>query len=296
MITIENEFLSIQIKEKGAELAKIYNKIDSFDYLWSGDSQYWGRQAPVLFPIIGKLNQDAYTIEEKEYTMSQHGFARDFNFELVDQGENYAHFCLTDNEQTQMVYPFQFKLEINYTLEGKELAVQYKVKNLSETGTMPFALGAHPGFNVPLNDTGVFSDYNLTFEPALTNPIKVVEIDDGPFPFITGKNKEFALIKENVFGLDYKNFDNGLLILDEDVNTVTLSSPLSQNKITLEVSDFPYLTLWTLENKQAPFLCIEPFYGLPDQIGKIGDLSNKKGNCILDPLDTKKMQFSMTFE
>ena len=80
------------------------------------------------------------------------------------------------------------------------------------------------------------------------------------------------------------------------MNTVTLSSPLSKNSIALEVSDFPYLTLWTLENKQAPFLCIEPFYGLPDQIGEIGDLYNKKGNCILDPLDTKKMHFSMTFE
>ena len=296
MIAIENEYLSINIKEKGAELAKVYNKADGFDYLWSGDSNYWGRHAPVLFPIIGKLNQDTYTVEEKEYTMSQHGFARDFDFKLVDQSENHARFRLTDNEQTQIMYPFKFNLEINYVLEGKKLAVEYAVENLSETNKMPFALGAHPGFNVPLNDTGIFSDYNLTFEPALKNTVQVLEIDDGPFPFITGKNKDLTLTNENVLDLDYKTFDNGLLILDEVVNTVTLSSSLSKNSIALEVSDFPYLTLWTLENKQAPFLCIEPFYGLPDQIGEIGDLYNKKGNCILDPLDTKKMHFSMTFE
>lgn len=296
MITIENEYLSINIKEKGAELAKIYNKVDAIDYLWSGDNQYWGRHAPVLFPIIGKLNQDAYTVEEKKYVMSQHGFARDFDFELVNQDENNALFRLVDNEQTQKMYPFQFKLEINYFLEGKKLTVQYNVENLSETNKMPFALGAHPGFNVPLNDTGVFSDYNLTFEPPLRNSVQILEIDDGPFPFITGNNKDLVLTKENTLGLDYKTFDNGLLILDEVVNNVTLSSPLSKNSITLEVSDFPYLTLWTVENKQAPFLCIEPFYGLPDQIGKIGDLYDKKGNCILDPLDNKKIQFSMTFE
>lgn len=296
MITIENKYLSINIKEKGAELAKVYNKVDNFDYLWSGDSQYWGRHAPVLFPIIGKLNQDAYTVEGKQYTMSQHGFARDFDFELVSQSESNALFRLTDNEQTKEMYPFQFKLEINYVLEGKKLAVQYDVKNLSKINKMPFSLGAHPGFNIPLNSAGAFSDYNLTFEPVLRNSVKLLEIDDGPFPFITGKNKDLALTTDNVLGLNYKTFDNGLLIFDEAVHNVTLSSPLSKNSISLEVSDFPYLTLWTAENKQAPFLCIEPFYGLPDQIGNVGNLYDKKGNFILAPLDNKKMQFSMTFE
>lgn len=296
MITIENKYLSISIKEKGAELAKVFNKIEAFDYLWTGDSQYWGRHAPVLFPIIGKLNDDAYTIEQKEYTMTQHGFARDFDFELVNQSDSQAQFRLTANEETKKMYPFEFKLMITYILEEKNLVVQYHVENLSEVNKMPFALGAHPGFNVPLNNKGTFSDYNLSFEPALNNPLQILEIDDGPFPFITGRNKDLALSKDNVLALDYPTFDDGLLIIDEAVDRVILSSPLSENSITLEVSDFPYLTLWTIENKQAPFLCIEPFYGLPDQIGKIGDLHDKKGNCILSPLDTKKMQFSMTFE
>jgi len=296
VITIENDYLSIAIKEKGAELAKVYNKVDTFNYLWTGDSQYWGRHAPVLFPIIGKLNQDTYTIGQKEYTMSQHGFARDFDFELISKSDDHALFCLSDNEQTQKMYPFKFKLEINYVLEGKKLSVQYTVENLSETNKLPFALGAHPGFNVPLNDEGGFSDYNLSFEPDLKNPVQVLEIDDGPFPFITGNNKNLTLVKDNVLNLEYTTFDNGLLIIDEAIKTVTLSSKLSKSSITLEVSDFPYLTLWTLENKQAPFLCIEPFYGLPDKVGKIGNLYDKKGNCILAPLDTKEMQFSMIFE
>lgn len=295
MITIENKYLSISIKKKGAELAKVFNKVEAFDYLWTGDSQYWGRHAPVLFPIIGKLNDDAYTIDQKEYTMTQHGFARDFDFELVNQSDIQAQFCLTANEETKKMYPFEFKLMITYVLDGKNLAVQYDVENLSEINKMPFSLGAHPGFNVPLNDKGAFSDYNLTFEPALNNPIQVLEIDDGPFPFITGNNKDLALAKDNVLALDYPTFNDGLLIIDETVNSVTLSSSVSKNSITLEVSDFPYLTLWTVENKQAPFLCIEPFYGLPDQVGKVGNLYDKKGNAILSPLDTKKMQFSMTF-
>ncbi|SEK20343.1 Galactose mutarotase [Carnobacterium iners] len=296
MITIENEYLTVVIKEKGAELAKVYNKVDAFDYLWTGNSQYWGRQAPILFPIIGKLNEDAYTIGEKEYTMSQHGFAREFDFELVSQSDKQALFSLSANEQTKKMYPFDFKLQITYLLEEKNLAVHYSVENLSETIKLPFSLGAHPGFNIPLNNDGVFSDYQLTFEPALKNSVNVLEIDDGPFPFITGNNKELALTKENVLELDYQTFDNGLLIIDENVASVTLSSPLSKNSITLEVSEFPYLTLWTVENKKAPFLCIEPFYGLPDQIGKIGDLYDKKGNCILATSDTKKMTFSMTFK
>ncbi|MCA9765201.1 MAG: aldose 1-epimerase family protein [Carnobacterium sp.] len=296
MITIENEYLTIHIKEKGAELTKVYTKLDAFDYLWTGDSQYWGRQAPVLFPIIGKLNEDTYTIEEKEYTMSQHGFAREFDFELVSQSDKQALFSLSANEQTKKMYPFDFNLQITYLLEGKNLTVHYSVENLSETATLPFALGAHPGFNVPLNHNGTFSDYQLAFEPALKNSISVLDIDDGPFPFITGNNKPLALTKENVLELDYPTFDNGLIIIDEDIARVTLSSPLSKHSITLEVSEFPYLTLWTVENKQAPFLCIEPFYGLPDQVGKVGDLYDKKGNCILAPLDTKKLHFSMTFE
>ncbi|WP_192986115.1 aldose 1-epimerase family protein [Carnobacterium mobile] len=292
---IENEYLRITIKEKGAELASVYNKTKSFDYLWSGDDRYWSRHAPVLFPIIGKLNQDAYTVENQQYTMSQHGFARDFDFEVIHQNEQSVLFRLTDNEQTRNLYPFHFSLDIHYLLEGKTLSVNYSVKNLNEDKQMPFSLSAHPGFNVPLNNEGSFSDYQLNFTPTLTDPVQILEIDDGPFPYITGEKKEFPMIKDSTLNLTYDTFDNGLLILNEAINTVTLSSRLSENSISLDVREFPYLTLWTGENKQASFLCIEPFYGLPDQIGEIGDLHQKKGSCILDPSASKNLSFSMSF-
>ena len=70
--------MHITVSHKGAELQNI--TANGREYLWQGDPKFWGRRAPILFPIVGKLADDNLRINGHEYTMKQHGFARDTEF------------------------------------------------------------------------------------------------------------------------------------------------------------------------------------------------------------------------
>jgi galactose mutarotase-like enzyme len=144
-----NDKIMIETDSMGAELKKLVLKKNNKNYLWHGDSKYWKRSAPVLFPIVGRLKGDNYIYNEKEYKMSQHGFARDNEFELVNQDENYLTYALEENEETFDKYPFKFKLEIKYTIKENSLAITYKVIN-QDPKDMYFSIGAHPAFYWPL--------------------------------------------------------------------------------------------------------------------------------------------------
>ncbi|MEO2768174.1 hypothetical protein ABHA96_06715 [Ligilactobacillus ruminis] len=113
---LENEHIRVCINEHGAELSEIILKKTGANYLWSGDAKYWGRHAPVLFPTVGKLKNDEYFIDGKRYSMHQHGFARDMDFEVEEKQRTRAVFVLKSDSETKKAYPFEFVLKIAYTL------------------------------------------------------------------------------------------------------------------------------------------------------------------------------------
>ena len=143
MKTLQNEYLSIQIAERGAELCSIM--CNDKEYLWQADPKFWGRHSPVLFPIVGKVWDDVYTVEGKIYPLSQHGFARDMDFELVSQSATEVTYRLVSTEETLKKYPFPFLLEITYRLTGKMIEVIWKVENIGSS-ELHFQIGAHPAF------------------------------------------------------------------------------------------------------------------------------------------------------
>ena len=142
---LSNEYLTIEVSPHGAELQSIRNNRTGHEYLWQGNPAFWGRRSPVLFPIVGSLWNGEYHTGGNTYKMSQHGFARDMDFTIVEETETTLRFKLDSTPETLAAFPFCFSLEISYELNETRLEVGWMVKNLSET-VMPFQIGAHPAF------------------------------------------------------------------------------------------------------------------------------------------------------
>ena len=143
MKTVSNQELTIRVSEHGAELSSIVANATGKEYLWQADPAFWKRHSPVLFPIVGSVWKAEYRNEGTMYPLSQHGFARDMDFTLIDEAENELRFALESTPDTLRAYPFPFLLEIGYRLEGNKVEVLWRVKNTGDK-TMHFQIGAHP--------------------------------------------------------------------------------------------------------------------------------------------------------
>ncbi len=163
MLTIENQFLKIDINLKGAELNSIYHKQHQLEYLWSGDPAVWGKKSPLLFPIVGTLKEGTYFYEGQAYQLGRHGFAREKDFEVMQQSGNSVSLSLKSNEDTLTQFPFAFSMIITYTVQEDSLSVSYKVIN-EDNKTLFFSIGGHPAFKVPLEDDSHYEEYYLEFD------------------------------------------------------------------------------------------------------------------------------------
>jgi galactose mutarotase-like enzyme len=146
MFSLENEFLSVSLSAQGAELKSIYHKKFDQHYLWNGDEAYWNRCAPVLFPIVGKVKNNTYTYKGQAYHLTQHGFARDSVFTVHEQADHKLVFLISSTAQTKEVYPFDFRVELEYVFSTNRLEIIQRVTNVTEGVSMPFSIGYHPYF------------------------------------------------------------------------------------------------------------------------------------------------------
>lgn len=260
MNILQNEKLIIESNSSGAELTKIFSKEYNKDILWNGNKKYWGRQSPILFPIVGKLSDNETIIEENLYSMTQHGFARDMEFEIVDKGDTFISYKLIDNESTLKKYPYSFELIINYTLNNNSINIEWIVKN-TDSKDIFFSIGGHPAFNIPFFEQNGFSKYHLEFKRR--NNVEKINLNGSFTDDITfiGDLKNLQLNPEL--------FKNDALIYT-NIDEVSICNNNGSKYITLSMLDFPLVGIWTPyyseSNSTAPFLCIEPWYGLADSM------------------------------
>jgi len=277
--TISNSKLKASIKYAGAELFSLKNNHDK-EYIWEGNPDFWGKHSPVLFPIVGTLKNNTYIIDDKEYQLPRHGFARDMEFELIEKTENRAVFSLQSNEETLKKYPFEFELQLIYTLNETTLDIEYKVINNSET-KMPFSIGAHPAIALPEN----FENYAFEFEKEESLKYNLLEND-----LISNKTEKLETTN-NLVPLNYKLFENDALVFKSlESNSLTIFEN-SKPYIKVDFNDFPSLGIWTKD--QAPFVCIEPWFGYSDTAENSGKLLEKEGILILDSKQTFHSKFSI---
>jgi galactose mutarotase-like enzyme len=289
MIEIENKNFKAAIDLRGAQLTHLYNKNENFDYLWNDPA--WNKHAPILFPAIGRSNKDEYLLNGKVYSMPQHGFIANQEFKLDFKTSNSVTLIFNSNNETYKLFPFDFKLEVSFSLLSNGLAVAFNVINTSNT-QMPFSLGSHPAFNVPLNAEGTFSDYHLSFAGNFQLPLKNYEIIKTPAPYRTGKIEEFSLDKD--VDLNYEMFEAGLrIIANKHVKQIKLAAMNSPHSVVIDLGDFENVCLWTKESKQLKFLCIEPFSGLPDILGEPVDWYQKEASHQLAAHQSRLLQYEI---
>ncbi len=269
-MTIKNDRLEVSTKSEGAELTSI--KLNDKEYLWNGDEKYWGRHAPILFPIVGKLKDGKTLIEDKEYLMGRHGFARDMEFEVIEHTENKVKYLLKSDDRTLKSYPYLFELYVSYELEGNRLKVVYEVKNTDEKDIY-FSIGAHPAFCCPIEEKEKFEDYYIEFEKNETQNF-IAQDENG---YISEGNS-LIMDNTNVLELDKDVFKKIDTYIFHNLNSkeVSLKSKKSGRCIKMYFESFPYFGIWTKPNA-APFICLEPWYGVTDFKRTDGKFINKVG-------------------
>ena len=269
MQTLSNGILTVKVNEFGAELQSI--RKNGHEYLWQGDPAFWGRRSPVLFPIVGSVWEKKYRVDGREYEMGQHGFARDTEFTLVSESDSEVWYRMESTEATRKVYPWDFVLEIGYKLSGNSLEVMWKVTNPS-TEDIFFQIGAHPAFNYP--------DYN----PQTQERGFFVFDNKGPLDCIRIKEKGCVdaetlhplALEESTLALNRNTFDeiDTIILQDSQVAEVALLKPDRTPYLTVRF-DAPVIGLWSPPCKNAPFICIEPWYGRCDRAGYEGDFRHR---------------------
>ena len=271
--TIENDFLHISVKASGAELLSIKNKNNGLEYLWQGNPEFWGRRAPVLFPIVGKLKNNTFKAEGKSFQLPQHGFARDSYFERIKSGSSCLVYSLKSNPETLKSYPYKFELKISYTLLRNKIEVKYEVLN-TDNKKIWFSIGGHPAFNCPLEPKEKFNNYFLEFDKK--ENVEIHLLTDG---LLNGQTQPL-LKNDNKIELNEKVFSQDALIFKGlKSSSVNLKSKSSSASVVFDFKDFPYLGIWS---KPGPFVCIEPWYGHTDPIDFDGELKDKPGILSLE--------------
>jgi galactose mutarotase-like enzyme len=276
MITIENEFVSAQIKPLGAELVSFFDKKAQQEYMWEANPEFWGKTSPVLFPIVGALKNNQYIFEGEKYTLPRHGFAREREFLIENRTNNEVTFLLISDEKTKEIYPFDFEFRIKYLLSEKSLSVTYSVTNTGEKD-MYFSVGGHPAFKIPFETGTQYEDYYLEFEEIESSPrwdlTKDGLIKNQSSPFFENENR-IKLTKE-LFYRDALVFD------DLKSQKVYIKSGKTDKKLIFDFTSFPYLGIWAAKN--ANFVCIEPWCGIADYENHNQELKEKSGINKLKP-------------
>ncbi|MBO9574083.1 MAG: aldose 1-epimerase family protein, partial [Chitinophagaceae bacterium] len=245
-------------------------------YLWSGDPAYWAKKSPILFPIVGTLKNNTYYYKDKPYHLTRHGFARDMEFELTSQTSSSLTFTLRSSTETLEKFPFVFRLDVIYSIEGSTLSTEYKVFNPSDDNIY-FSIGGHPAFRIPLSENTDYEDYYFEFEHEENTLRWMISpeglINPSAVPIMTHTNIlpiTRELFMKDAVVMKYLNSDK-----------VRLRSDKTEYGIEFSFPRFPFLGLWT--GKNGNFVCIEPWCGIADSTTTNQQFINKEGINLLTP-------------
>jgi galactose mutarotase-like enzyme len=275
MYIIENDLLRITLLAKGAELTSIYHKQLQLEYMWNGDPAFWAKHSPILFPVVGGLKENTYFYKNQPYQLPRHGFAREKDFSVVNQSRESITFSLSHDEETLIVYPFQFELRIIYSLEETTLKVEYEVINFT-TDEMYFSIGGHPAFSVPLVVGTGYEDYYLEFGSRETVKRWPVSPDG-----LIEETADSFLQNEDIIRLAKELFLHDALVF-KNLNSEKISLRCTKHPHGLDFyfAGFPYMGIWAA--KHADFVCIEPWCGIADSVNTDQQLKHKEGIITLE--------------
>ena len=276
MITLRNGLWGARISETGAELKSLASLATGREYIWHGDPAWWNGSAPVLFPVIGGLKGGRYAYGGATYALPSHGFARGSEFTVRRAGEDSAELALVSTPKTREAYPFDFRLGVSFQLERSGVSVRYDVTNAG-SGRMYFSIGSHPAFVVPFAG-GALENYYVLFERD--EELERWFFTDG---LIEDGRTEEVLENCRVLSLTRSCFDRGIMIFKNPRSReFAIANSLNAHAVRVVTDGVPYLGVWSKPGG-APFVCIEPWHGIPDMSDTSGNLAEKEGILALEP-------------
>jgi galactose mutarotase-like enzyme len=275
-VSIAGGGLHATLSSLGAELVRLHSDT-GLELLWNGDPAVWSGRSPLLFPIVGNVKHDTARIDGKEYTLVRHGFARTSTFTLVEAGTSRCTWRLLPNADTRARYPFEFRLDVTYTLDDDGLAIRATVVNETDR-PMPASFGFHPGFRWPIVPGTPREAYDIRFERPEPAPIRRLAPDElmapGSIPSpLTGDR---LMLTDTLFS-------HGALIFDQLQSRRVSFGASTGPRIEVDFPDMPHLGIWTKPGAHAGYVCIEPWQGYVSPADFDGEMRDKPGMLVLAP-------------
>lgn len=272
MVEINSDILRVIIDEEGAQLHSIYNKSEDLEYLWQRENTIWASSAPVVFPVIGKLNNLSYQQDGKTYTMKSNGIIRYEKLKVVEKAKEYVTFHLQNSERTLMQYPYAFEFLITYRIKDNNLIICTKIIN-KNSKVMYYNYAGHPGFNIPMYKEESCNDYYVEFETDehlnIYDVCDTGQLVNHSIPFLDNERRIF--IRKNLFQKE------ALVFQHPKSRYLTIKSLRHEKQIRVYFEGFDNLAIWSPYNINEPlrFICIEPWIGHTDFKGYEGEFSQR---------------------
>lgn len=283
IISISNGSLTASIDTMGAQLMSLLK--GESEYLWQGDANWWPRRAPILFPIVGVLKDGKAESAEGTVSLARHGLARLNQFEVVEQSTSSVTLQLKSTEETRKAYPYDFELKLIFSVAGDTLTQTYEVTNPANV-VLPFTLGAHPAFNIPIPgvEAASLDQYHLLFTRSWTSYGPSIT-DEGLCDYTTPQK---LIVNSDTLPLSWELIDREKTITLEDVpdRRITLATSTETHSeahgIQMDFEGFDYLGIWSAA-PGCPFVALEPWCGIADTVDCDGIFEHKPGIMCLEP-------------
>ncbi len=287
---IKRNGLTAKIDSLGAQLLSITNE-NGHEYIWTGDPNYWKGHAPVLFPIVGALREGKTKIGGEWFHMGQHGIARHLEFSLKAQEEDSVSLRLNSNFETKKQYPFEFSLTVSYILHENGYETVFTVENPGDK-VMPFAVGGHPGFHIPVDEDATFEEYSICFERPETQSCPSIVVGEG---LIDPKTIGFTISGEKEIPLKHDLFyQDALVFKNLNSEKVQIKNRKTGKGVEMDFSGFPMLGIWSAKN-DGPYVCLEPWTGCATCTNEGDEFEKKKNMTFLPSGGKAEFSFSVRF-
>ena len=270
---------SATVRLKGAQITS-FKGADGREVIWQADPAYWPQHAPVLFPVCGSVRNERINIGGKSYPMTKHGFTRNPDFALSHLGEDFIDLVLTPTEESKPMYPFGFAFHVTYRLFENGYTTTFLVENRSDR-VMPLCLGGHPGFNCPMEEGARFEDYVLKFEKPESGENQLAPGGG----LISGSEILADFTDPQTLPLSHGLFDDrdALIFAGLNSRSVKLVNKHSGRGIQFDFPKMEVLAVWSKPNANAPYVCLEPWHGMPAREQDGDDFEQKPYVTVLKP-------------
>ena len=287
LVTIRSIALTAQINPLGAELTHLRDA-GGRELMTDADPAFWTGHAPILFPVIGMPFEETIRVDGTAYPMKKHGFARRSRFETVEAAEDRVTFALTDSAETRASYPFAFRLELTYRVEGATLSIAARIANPAET-PLPASFGFHPAFAWPLPYGEDRAAHRILFDADEPDALRTIAADG-----TIAEARRPSPLDGRTLALRDDLFTDDALVWDHVRSDAVTYGAASGPQLQIAFPDTPMLGIWTKPG--AAYVCVEPWHGIADPEGYTGEYRDKPGVFEVPAGGDKRIAMSVTLK